>query len=770
MKLTHPCHTISGLTHSPFNPREASAVYRSKPALIAALLVTQLQALPLAFAQTGTPGTGKYFTRIATFEAHRNVPAGRDVSKKSVAEIVAVSPDGRLLAYTDGEQMGIGLVDITDPAQPRPAGFLPVDGEPTSVVIAHGKVLAAVSATKDFRQPQGHLTVYDIASRRLLDKCDLRGQPDSITLDKSGRHAVVVIENERDEKFDKGAIPQLPAGNLSIIPLNASGMPDCTRLHPVNLTGLAAIAPSDPEPEFVKVNGQGIAVVTLQENNHIVLVDVARRTVIRHFTAGSVDVNNIDRKRDGIINPTESAKGLLREPDAVAWLDDRRFVTANEGDYQGGSRSFSIFNTEGQVEWDSGNQLDHIAIRLGHYPEGRSGSKGNEPEGIEVGQFGQDRLIFVGSERSSLVSVWLDKGPGQAPQYLQSLPAGSGPEGLTAIPARNLLVVASENDGNARSSIMIYQRGATAPSYPTIESRDAAAGHPIPWGAISGTAADRTQAGRLWAVTDSVYATTRILQIDTRVSPAQITDAITLTKDGKPMGYDGEGIAQRADGGFWVASEGDPDKKPAAVPNLLLRVNAKGEVLEEIRLPEALAGQATRFGLEGVTVTGAGASEAVWLAVQREWKDDPKGHAKILRYTPATGAWGVLHYPLDATTVPGGWVGLSEITAVGQDTFVVIERDNQFGDKALKTLRAFSVAGLRLAAPGDTAIAVVTKRLVRDLVPDLQKPHGYVLEKVESFALDAAGDAFAITDNDGLDGGSNGETQFLRLGALPGLR
>lgn len=749
-------------------------MYRSKPALIATLLAAQLQAFAPVHAQTQAqpvaPGSGKYFTRIATFEAHRNVPAGRNVSKKSIAEIVAVSADGRLLAYTDGEQMGIGLVDITDPAQPRPAGFLPVDGEPTSVVIAHGKLLAAVSATKDFRQPQGHLTVFDIASRRLLDKCELRGQPDSITLDKAGRHAVIVIENERDEKLDKGAIPQLPAGNLSIIPLNAAGMPDCTRLHPVNLSGLSAIAPTDPEPEFVKVNGQGIAVVTLQENNHIVLVDVARRTVVKHFTAGAVDINNIDRKRDGIIDPTESAKGLLREPDAVAWLDNRRFVTANEGDYQGGSRGFSIFNTDGQVEWDSGNLLDHLAIRLGHYPEGRSGSKGNEPEGIEVGQFGQDRLIFVGSERSSLVSVWMDRGPGQAPLFLQALPAGSGPEGLTAIPQRQLLVVASENDGNARSSIMIYQRGASAPSYPVIESRDTAAGHPIPWGALSGTSADRIQAGRLWAVTDSFYATTRILQIDARATPALITDAITLTRDGKPVGYDGEGIAQRADGGFWIASEGDPDKKPAATHNLLLRVSAKGEVLEEIRLPEALASQATRFGFEGVTITGSGETEAVWLAVQREWKDDPKGRVKILRYTPATGAWGVLHYPLDTTTAAGGWVGLSEITAVGPDAFIVIERDNQFGDKALKTLRAFSVAGLRLANPGDAAIALVTKRLVRDLVPDLQKPGGYVLEKVESFALDVAGDAFAITDNDGVDGGSNGETQFLRLGRLPGMR
>ncbi|MDT7518535.1 esterase-like activity of phytase family protein [Rhodoferax sp. TBRC 17660] len=713
--------------------------------------------------------TGPYFNRVATFEAHRNVPAGRNVSKKSVAEIVAVSADGMTLAYTDGEQMGIGLIDIRNPAQPKPAGFLPVEGEPTSVTIAHGKVLAAVNSTKDFTQPTGHLAVFDLASRKAQGTCPLFGQPDSIALDKGGRHAVIVMENERDEKFNKGAIPQLPGGNLTIIPLSATGMPDCTRSHPVALNGLAEIAPDDAEPELVKVNAQGIAVVTLQENNHIVLVDVAKRQVIKHFSAGAVDLKEIDRTRDGIINPSESAKGLLREPDAVAWLDNTRFVTANEGDYKGGSRSISIFNTDGKVEWDSGNFLDHEAMRLGHYPESRSAAKGNEPEGVEVGVFGKDTLIFVGSERSSLVTVWRDRGAGKAPEYLQALPAGSGPEGLTAIPQRGLLVVASENDGAARSSVMIYQQGADAPAYPTLMSSDSPAGPPIPWGAISGTTADRKQAGRLFAVTDSVYATTRILEIDTNFTPALIANAMTVTKDGKPVGYDGEGIAQRADGGFWVASEGDPDKKPAPLRNLLLRLNAKAEVQEEIELPEALARHATRFGLEGVTVTGTGDQEVVWLAVQREWKDDPKGFTKILRYTPATKTWGVLHYPLEATKAEGGWVGLSEITAVGPDTFVVIERDNQFGDSALKTLHSFSVAGLTAAAPGDAKVPVVTKRLLRNLVPDLQKPHGYVLDKVESFAVDSAGQAFAITDNDGVDG-SNGETQFLRLGTLPGLR
>ena len=166
------------------------------------------------------------------------------------------------------------------------------------------------------------------------------------------------------------------------------------------------------------------------------------------------------------------------------------------------------------------------------------------------------------------------------------------------------------------------------------------------------------------------------MQIDATQTPALITNAITVTKGGKAVGYDAEGIAQRADGGFWIASEGDPDKKEGAVKDLLIRVNTQGEVQEEIALPEALARHAVRFGLEGVTTTGSGASEKVWLAVQREWKDDPKGMAKILSYSPATQVWGVLHYPLESSKAQGGWVGLSEITSVGDDNFVVIERDN----------------------------------------------------------------------------------------------
>lgn len=714
---------------------------------------------------TQAQSSGAFFNRISYFAAVGNLPADRDRSKKSVAEIVAATEDGMLLAYTDGEQQALGLVDIRDPSRPQAAGFIALEGEPTSVVISAGKALVSVNTSKNFLQPEGMLVAIDLKTQKIVERCKLFGQPDSLALDAKAQNLVIAIENERDESLNKGEMPQTPGGNLSIVPLR-NGMPDCTKIFPVPMAGLADVAPNDPEPEFVKVSAQGIAVVSLQENNHIVLVDVAKRRVISHFSAGKVNLKEIDRKRNGNIQANESVNDVLREPDAVVWLDNERFVSANEGDYRGGSRGFSIFNKSGLVEYDSGNFLEHEAMRLGHYPENRSHAKGAEPEGAEVAVYGKDRLIFIAAERASLVFVFQDMGAGKAPKYLQALPTGTAPEGLVAIPKRNLLVVASEADGVARAGLMIYARNADEPAYPTLISSDTAAGPPIPWGAISGISADRKQANRFWAVTDSVYATSRILQIDTATRPALISQAIMLTKGGQPAGFDAEGIAQRSDGSFWIVSEGDPDKKDGATTNLLLRVSSKGEVQEEISLPSEMAKIYTRFGFEGVTVTGEGANEAVWIAVQREWKDDPKGFVKILRYLPATKAWGQLRYPLEKTAAQGAWVGLSEITSVGNDSFVVIERDNRFGSEAIKTLHIFSVAGLQPVALGSSSVPVVKKQLLRNLQTDLQAPKGYVLDKVESFGIDIAGTALIITDNDGVEGGSNGETQLIRLGRL----
>jgi hypothetical protein len=718
---------------------------------------------------TATAGLAQHepvFNRAATFPVVRNLAAGGDPAKKAVAEIVSASEDGRTLVYANSERDAFGFLDITDPTSPQQAGEIPVGGEPTSVTVAGSQALVVVSTSKDKKAPAGYLGAADLASKRMGVQCQLDGQPDSITRSRDGRFAVIAIENERDETLDKGKIPQPPAGELKIVPL-MNGVPDCAAMRSVALTGLAAVAGDDPEPEFVDVNGRNEAVVTLQENNHVVIVRLEDGRILHHFAAGSVSLSDVDSKRDGVISATGRLEGLAREPDAVRWLDDERFVIANEGDYQGGSRGFTIFNRSGAVEWDSGNALEHLAMRLGHYPERRAGSKGVEPEGIEVARFGEATYIFVGMERASLIAVYRDRGPGQAPDYVQALPTGAAPEGLLALPARDLFVSASEADDletGARSVITIYRRGPGPAAYPTIVSDNASSGAPIAWGALSGLSIDPSNPARLYAVTDSFYSQGKVLSLDVSATPARIVAETVVTRDGKPAGLlDLEGVTARPAGGFWLASEGNPERKEGPTESLLVRVAPDGAILEEIPLPEAVKARATRFGYEGVAVTGEGAEERVWLALQREWKDDPKGLVKIAVYTPGSKAWGFLHYPIEAAE--RGWVGLSDLTPAGDGSFIVLERDNQIGDLArVKRLYRISTAGVAPAQAGQP-IPVLKKALVRDLLADLRAGGGAVIEKVEGFAMSGNGEAYAVTDNDGVDG-SSGETQFLRLGRI----
>ncbi len=701
------------------------------------------------------------FNRIATFPVVANVPTGTEEAEH-VAEIITASEDGMLLAYTDSPGKGLGLLDIADPANPKPVGYVDLGGEPTSVKIIGDKAFVGVVTSESFTQPSGHLAVVDLATKAVVATCDLGGQPDSVAAGKDGAFIAVAIENERDEEVNDGAIPQLPAGFLAIVPV-AGGTADCAGLRRVEMTGLADVAPEDPEPEFVSINADGKIVMTLQENNHLVVVDAASGTVEASFSAGAVDLSGIDTRKDGVIDLGGSMEGVAREPDGVAWIDADRFVTANEGDWKGGSRGFTIWNKDGTVAWDSGATLEHEVVSLGHYPDKRN-KKGIEIEGVETGVFGDDTLIFVGSERASLVAIYKDTGA--APELLQVVPSGIGPEGILAIPSRNLLVTANETDlvedGGVRAHVMVFERAEGTAAYPTIRSVNNGTDAPIAWGALSGLAADATEAGKLYAVTDSFYsAAPRILTIDATTSPAIITGEMLVTRDGKAAEkLDLEGVALAADGGFWLASEGDAKKE---VPHALLRTDASGAIVEEIALPEALVEAQERFGYEGVTVVGSGDDTTVWLAVQREWKDDPKGMVKLLAYKPASKEWSAVHYPLESAEK--GWVGLSEITSVGDGKVVVIERDNQIGEAAkLKALYSVDLSSVT-PAPLGGELPVVEKTLVRDLMPNLAAGNGYILDKVEGFTVDAAGNAFFVTDNDGVDD-SSGETVFVGLGPL----
>jgi hypothetical protein len=715
-------------------------------------------ALALLVAAAASTAQAQSFNRIASFAVAQNLAPSQDETQETSAEIIAASADGQTLVYSDSPRGGLGFVDISDAAKPQAAGFVDTGGEPTSVATAGDMVLAGVNTSPSFTAPSGFLTAVSLQDHTERARCDLGGQPDSVAVSKDGGFAAVAIENERDEDLGDGAPGQMPAGYLTILPLQ-DGIPQCDAQRRVELTGLADIAGDDPEPEFVDFNDRNEIVVTLQENNHLVVVAAETGEILHHFSAGHVSLSGIDIEKDGQLDFSGSLSEVAREPDAVKWLDDERFVIANEGDYQGGARGFTIFHKNGRVLFESGADFEHRIVQAGHYPEKRSGKKGAEPEGVAVGVIGEQRYIFVLSERASVIGVYRDTGA--APEFVQLLPSGIAPESAVLIPSRGLLASANEKDlvedGGARSHVMLFRLDEAAPAYPQLVSEPDASGLPVGWGALSGLAADPATPARLYAVNDSFYSQQpTIFSIDASTVPARITAATPVTRDGKAaQKLDLEGIVADGQGGFWLASEGRTDKD---IPHALYHTNAQGEIDRTLNFPPELLQHEKRFGAEGITLIG----DRLWIAIQRPWKDDPANTVKLVSHDLKTGQWGAVRYPIEAAS--RGWVGLSEIS-LGADGVYIIERDNLIGEQAaVKRLYRVALDELKPAALG-AELPLVSKQLVRDFIPDLQALNGFVVDKIEGFTLDAAGNGFAVTDNDGVDD-SSGETYFFPVGKL----
>ena len=321
----------------------------------------------------------KYFRRIATFPVFENT----DIGVETVAEIVDVSTNGKTLVYTDSAQGLLGFVNIDNPRRPKADGTVDVGGEPTSVAVAAQYALVAVNTSEDFVNTSGYLRVVDMKSRQVITDIDLGGQPDAVAVSPDERYAAIAIENERDEDFEptEGRPPQDPPGFVVIVDLIDS--PDKWTTRKVELVGVPDKFPEDPEPEYVDINEFNLAAVTMQENNHIALVNLSSAKVINDFPGGEVDLDQVDILENDLIELKDGLPAVPREPDGLVWVTPFEVVTADEGDLDGGSRGFTVFDAFGNVNFTSGNTNDHITARVGHYPENRSENKGNEPENVE---------------------------------------------------------------------------------------------------------------------------------------------------------------------------------------------------------------------------------------------------------------------------------------------------------------------------------------------------------------------------------------------------
>ncbi|MCV9386135.1 choice-of-anchor I family protein [Reichenbachiella ulvae] len=157
---------------------------------------------------------------------------------------------------------------------------------------------------------------------------------------------------------------------------------------------------------------------------------------------------------------------LAAFPDAANILLEENFgrwkAMWTEGDVDGdglyeslytyGARSFSIWDANGNLIADSGDEMERQVVMAGLYDDGRSDDKGVEPEGVVVGEVNGKTIAFVGLERVDAVAVYDVSNPA-APLFLSILPTGDAPEGLVFISAqdsptgKSVLVVSCEDDG-----------------------------------------------------------------------------------------------------------------------------------------------------------------------------------------------------------------------------------------------------------------------------------------------------------------------------------
>ncbi|MCG7457458.1 MULTISPECIES: esterase-like activity of phytase family protein [unclassified Corynebacterium] len=744
-----------------------------------------------------TPDAQSTFERTATYPVYENRPEGEDKSAETVAEISTVSKDGKTLIHTDALAQRIGFIDISDPSSPKGLGTLDLKAqghakdEPTSVAVYGDYLLVVIDETAgDFANPKGRVDIVRISDRTRVSSIDLQGQPDSIAISPAGApgspKAAIAMENQRDEELNDGNLPQLPTGFVQTIDLSGDAKDwkatpirfeddNGKLLNVVKKAGLDT--PEDLEPEYVSINGKNQLAVTLQENNGVAIIDLQSNRITNVFSAGSAEVKGVDTQSDKIINPTDTLPASPREPDAIAWIDDNHVATANEGDWKGGTRGWTVFDTAGKIVWDAGNSVENLAIRHGLHNNKRAKKKGVEIEGIATAKMNGTNYAFVGSERSNFVAVYNVNDPAN-PQFVQMLFTTNGPEGILPIPERNMLAVSSEvdePDNAVRSAVTLYRLGGQE-SQPSIVSADQGDA-PIGWGALGALTADPKDANRLYAASDSAYANGWVYTIDASKQPAVITERRAVKRDGAPAeDLDIEGISVAADGGFWIASEGKKGKD-----NRLFHTDKDLNITSAVELPADVAEHIGKWGLEGVSSTkDENGVEQLFVAVQRPlWKDpeakdrealEGDNTTRIGKYDTKTKQWQWFGYELEKSAGKGDWMGLSEITALDDKHLLVIERDKLNGPDA-KVKRVMKVTlpegraeGAAASANG-LALPMVNKELAVDVLPKLRATNGWTQEKLEGFTIAADGQMYAVTDNDALED-ATGETVFLRLGKV----
>ncbi|MEM1044009.1 MAG: choice-of-anchor I family protein [Bacteroidota bacterium] len=282
------------------------------------------------------------------------------------AEIVDYDPVTQRLFFVNAADTEVVALDVSDPAVPVEAFRVDASafgGGANSVAVKNGLVALAVEA--DVAQDPGQVVFFD-TDGGFLGAVGVGALPDGLAFSASGRYVVVANEGEPSDDYLAD-----PEGSVSVIDLqNGVGgavVANATfeafneggpRFGEVEAAGLRIFGPGasvaqDLEPEFVTVEGDETAFVSLQENNGLAEIDLATASVTALYGLGTKNHNlpenalDASNRDDGVNIQSWPVVGYYL-PDAVASYQvggQTYLVTANEGD----ARDYDAFSEEERV-------------------------------------------------------------------------------------------------------------------------------------------------------------------------------------------------------------------------------------------------------------------------------------------------------------------------------------------------------------------------------------------------------------------------------------
>ncbi|MES3024809.1 MAG: choice-of-anchor I family protein [Pseudomonadota bacterium] len=403
------------------------------------------------------------------------------VTVGALPDMVAFTPDGKtLLVANEGEPNSYGLPDSVDP-----------EGSVSIITVNRGGTPTV--ATADFKEFIGKEAILRAAGVRIYGPGANAAQdiePEYVAVAADGKTAYVTLQENNAIAVVDIALAKIsavkPLGfknhNVAGFGMDASDEDGGTNTN--SGTPLVKIGPQPVKGMYLP---DGMAMFSVNGNSYLITANEGdaradwpgfneEKRVREHCPLGldasvfGADAANLLFDSNlGRLRVTSTPNGGQSGKNAAGLCTEL---------FSFGARSFSIWTTDVARVFDSGDDLEQRTKALSNVNfnashdnntlDGRSASKGPEPEGVVVGVFGAKTFAFIGMERVGGVAVY-DVSVPAAPVFVtylntrSALTGDRGPEGLALVMGdkspngKPLLIVGNEVSGTTA----IYQLNLT---------------------------------------------------------------------------------------------------------------------------------------------------------------------------------------------------------------------------------------------------------------------------------------------------------------------